>query len=402
MTTSEERKKDLSELIRLTGGTPLLVTEANWAHVASQDGIGHWKMPFKIPNGNRIVLKLEHLTKYCPTGSGYDRVYPYLLKRAEEKGFISPENTRLIECSVGNAATAFCFAARFLGYKRYTVILPQDIYPARIDQVRQLGGRILFSPSGVGPYGYINLLQELLEKKKRLRNGREFRLYPISKIRKVPQQPYRTLLDEVSQALCRLGFEDSIDAFTFGIGSGNTVSNIGRLLKDRYGPEVQVVVADFKERPFAKLLIKGLTPQIGGQWIDPDYKAATIHGVPLDKLNLDKKILSDAVLLSREDRDYALDIVNNKIGLSAGRGTATTFGATLQYARSVSNQTIFSLVFDSLAKYGTGKYNPLWDLDFAGCDQNRRPNSIWGSPRMSQKPQKKPSKVFFSSHAAPV
>lgn len=381
MLSPDERKNRLCELIQYMGRTPLLVMEDHWAHLVSEDGIYHWKIPCKIPNRNRIVLKLEHLTRYCPTGSGYDRVYPFLINRAEEKRFIDPQSTRLIECSVGNAGAAFCFAARFLGYKRYVVILPSDIYRARVDQIRQLGGRILFSPSGIGPYGYINTLQDILTRKKRIREDSVFRMYPISKIRKVPQKPYRNLLKEVTEGLVRLGLEDRIDAFAFGIGSGNTISNIGTLLKDRYGSHLRVVVADFKERPFAKLLLENLEPPIGGEWIDPKYMACTIHGVPVSKLNLDVKVLTDVIMLSRSDRDFALNFINNKIGLCAGRGTATTFGCTFEYSRSVYEKTIFSLVFDSIAKYGLSHYTPLWDLRFVKSGPNNYLKPIWGSPR---------------------
>lgn len=377
----ENNERELAALIRFSCNTPTLVAEDNWAHIVSQDGIYHWKTGGKIPNHNRIVLKLEHLTKYCPTGSGYDRVYPFLLKRAEERGFICPQSTRLIECSVGNAGAAFCFTARFLGYKRYIVILPQDIYPARIDQIRQLGGKILFSPPKIGPYGYIKMLQKILERKKQIRKDGAFRLYPISKIRKVPQEPYQNILGEVAEGLNKLGMEDRIDAFAFGIGAGNTISNIGRLLKKRYGSHLKVIAADFKERPFAKLLLEKLKPEVGGDWIDPEYIACTIHGVPISKLNLDVSVLSDAILLSRSDRDFALDFVNNKIGLFAGRGTATTFGCTLAHAHRVKNQTIFSIVFDSVAKYGIAKYIPLWDLNFKKCTRHYKPEPIWGYPK---------------------
>lgn len=372
---------DLATLISFSCNTPTLVAEDNWAHIVSQHGICHWKIAGKIPNHNRIVLKLEHLTRYCPTGSGYDRVYPFLLKRAEEKGFICPQSTRLIECSVGNAGAAFCFAARFLGYKRYTVILPQDIYPARIDQIRQLGGKILFSPPRIGPYGYIKMLQNILERKKQIKKDGIFRLYPVSKIRKVPQEPYQNLLGEVAEGLNKLGMEDRIDAFAFGIGAGNTISNIGKLLKERYGPHLKVIAADFKERPFAQLLLEKLEPQVGGDWIDPEYIACTIHGVPLKKLNLDVQVISEAVLLSRTNRDDALSFVNDKMGLAAGRGTATTFGAVLAYAHSVKQQTIFSIVFDSLAKYSTVPYIPLWDLNFEKSNQYCKPKQIWGYPK---------------------
>lgn len=65
-----------------------------------------------VPHGNRILLKLEHLAETSPTGSFYERVYPWLFLRAEADGFIHPDRTPLVEASVGNAGTAFAYRNR--------------------------------------------------------------------------------------------------------------------------------------------------------------------------------------------------------------------------------------------------------------------------------------------------
>src|SRR5688572_25094453 len=63
----------------------------------------------EVPNGNKIFAKEEYQN---PTGSHYDRVYPYLLYEAEKRGVISPSTTTIVENSSGNAGASAAWACR--------------------------------------------------------------------------------------------------------------------------------------------------------------------------------------------------------------------------------------------------------------------------------------------------
>lgn len=349
-----DRRAAFSRLLNRSP-TPLVVLTNDRVRLIGLDAGVNSSIPvdMPIPNGNRILLKLEHLGAYCSTGSFYDRLYPWLFLRAELAGFIHPARTRLIECSVGNAGAAFASVARVLGYKNPLVLLPADIYPSRVRQIKELDAEVVFSPSCVGPIGYIKLLEEMLADDWR-NHGRPKKggssLFPISKIRKVPNEPYAEFLAEVLHQLTRNGLAPRIDTFVFGVGSGNTISQVGFALK-RVNQAARVICCEHQEYPFVERLLNGRYPDDIDDWPEPDWPASTIHGVPLKKLNLKLDVIDDVVSLPRQTREEGWFLANNILGLSAGRPTGLAVAAALEIANRVEHQTILTLVFDNLGKY---------------------------------------------------
>ncbi len=312
-----------------------------------------------VPNDNRILMKLEHLAETSPTGSFYDRVYPWLFLRAEAQGFIHPDRTPIIEASVGNAGAAFAYVARELGYRRPVVLLPEDIYGARKQQIIDLGADVRYSPPRVGPIGYIRMLEQMLADDWR-RHGRPRRggksLYAISKIRKVPSLPYAQFVHEASLQLRALSaVTDSceiprVGAFVFGVGSGGTVSEVGRAVKRR-NHKVKVIVCEHTERPFIERYKKGSVPSSIPDWPEPNWPATTIHGVPLDKMRLCLDLIDDVILVPPDIRALGRSLLNGQLGLSAGRPSGGVLAAAIQIASRFENQDVLTMVFDHAAKY---------------------------------------------------
>lgn len=313
------------------------------------DGIRRAPSSLTIPNANRIVLKLEHLHRYNPTGSLYDRLYPVLLEFYTRSGVIVPGRTPLIECSVGNAGAAFAWACREAGFTDYRLILPADIYAPRVDIARALGAHVLFSPPEIGPWGYVQMIENLAFRRVKDGPPRVSRLLPISKIKNIPEAPYTQLVDEALGALSVFG-KPRIDHFVFGIGAGNTISLVGRSVKRRCRGSL-VHCAEFKERAFASILRSGQRPPLGGCWVDPAYIAGTIHGVPLEKLNLDLSVIDTVRGYAHEERDAALVMLNDVLGIEAGRSSALIWAGVWNLATRVRGQTIMSIIFDGMSKY---------------------------------------------------
>jgi cysteine synthase len=353
--------------------SPLVVITNNRFQLLYGDMSVSRPVSLPIAHGNRIAIKLEHLQETSPTGSFYDRLYPWLFFRAESRGFIHPARTHLIECSVGNAGAAFAGTAQSLGYRNPIVIMPADIYPARTEQVRGFGAEVLFSPTNIGPSGYIQLLEEMLAEDWR-RHGRPTKrnssLYPISKIRKVLNRPYADFVDEVLVQLGKLDLTQQVDSFVFGVGAGNAVSEVGLAVR-RANRAAKVIVCEHQDRPFVERLRKGQVPDPIDHWPEPDWPATTIHGVPLEKLNLNLALIDDVVLLSRREREDGWHIANDILGLFAGRPTGMMIAAALRVAQRVENQTILTLVFDHLAKYGE-KYSQAVFSNLPAASNSRR------------------------------
>lgn len=370
---SPARKRQIVDLIKATLNTPTVVLTDRRLTYCSPAGVHQRGIPLRIPHANRIILKCEHLSAYSPTGSMYDRLYPWLFLRAEELGTVSPETTDLIECSIGNAGAAFAHVAHQLGYPTPTVILPADIYDARIDQITSIPGTdIRFSPEKIGPLGYVRLLEDLLRERRsrtaRRATGR--RLHPISKIRKIPIEPYAIFVREAQATLAYLGYPTRIDSLVFGVGAGNTVSKVGACLKSQT-PAGKIVVVEHAETPFLALTQRGITPPVGTSWSEPDYPATAIHGIPLDKLALDLHVIDRVLLTTREQRDEGWRIANDMLQLKAGRPTGYFLWGALRVAEETENSNILVPIFDSVAKYSWSEWSPIHSFDLALPSRSR-------------------------------
>lgn len=364
---SEEQEVRYSRLIEKRQATPLAVIEGNVFTLCRDGRCWSWAIPWKFPNGNRLILKLEHLSKYNPSGSLYDRLYPYLFRQWEERGFIRPgENgTPVIECSAGNAGAAFCHTAAKLGYRNHTILVPRDIYPARIEQVASFGGNVKLSPSGMGELGYIRMIEELLSKdsKGKGRLGRDLsRMFPVTNTIRIPNEPYANLVREVKHTLELTQFPKRIDAFVFGIGAGNTISQVSLALRAMQNAPVDVQVVEFKECPFVADLLVGRRPPTIGGWPSGDM-GGTIFGVPLEKLNLRLEVINGVLPLSPQEREEGRALASEALGLCSGRPTGMVVFGALKLARKVHNKQILGIVFDSIAKYEE-HYDAVMDVDF--------------------------------------
>lgn len=364
------RQRLYQAIVRERRPTPLLSIEGSDARALVDDRIFSWRLPWRVPRGQRLLLKLEHLTDYNPSGSLYDRVYPYLFHDFERRGLIAPgaSGTPVIECSAGNAAAAFCNTAVVLGFLDHSVILPADIYPARLAQASSYGGKVLVSPPGEGEWGYIQMLERLIREdaigKGRIGRDRT-RSVPVTNAHHVPDAPYERLLQEVRTQLRQLHLPDVIDTFLFGVGSGNTVSHLGRLIRKSQDRPVEVVVVEFAECPFVARLQRGEPVPSAGGWPAGDM-GGTIYGVPAEKLALDLRVIDRVVSLTESERVEGRAIVNDGLRLYAGRPTGMFPVALAKLSAGYNSGTtqLLSIVFDSVAKYATS-YDPVCNLQWA-------------------------------------
>lgn len=345
----------------------MAVLEGNLFTLCRQNSITQWQVPWFFPNGNRLILKLEHLSDYNPTGSMYDRLYPYLFRQWESGGFIVPGkgNTPVIECSAGNAGAAFCHTAVKLGYRNHNILIPKDIYPSRIEQVGFFGGNVHLSPANQGELGYMGMIESILQDdaKGKGRIGRDLtRMIPVTNTIRVPNAPYAKLVSEVQDALMSMGLPQKIDTFLFGIGAGNTISQVSLALRSMQKGPLDVQVVEFKECPYVAAIRAGKKPPANGGWPSSDM-AGTIFGVPIEKLNLRLEVIDGVLPLTSQEREEGRALANGAIGLCAGRPTGMVIMGALKQARKVHNKQILSIVFDSIAKY-EDYYDAVMDVDF--------------------------------------
>lgn len=297
-----------------------------------------------IPNGNKIFAKEEYLN---PTGSIFDRIYPHLFKIAEEEGKIIPSITPVIEASTGNAGASFAWCARELGYLDCSVIIHEDAPEARIKQIESYGAKIILSPRGQYTKGYVQKLEEILREDKRIKGGRigenPHRLYCVTKVNPRAREPYEKLVFEVKTKLSK------VDYFIGAVGSGTSISGIGKYLK-MVNPTVKVIAVDPTENPSTySLKYEGRVLEY--EEMPHNVFGGATFGLSLDKLNLDLDLIDEVKLVSKQDREKAFRLLSKFESKEVGRTSCCVFTIARRLAEEVRNKNILICFYDLSWKY---------------------------------------------------
>lgn len=297
-----------------------------------------------IPHGNRVFAKEEWQQ---PTGSCFDRIYPYLFRVAESMGLIVPGLTPVIETSTGNAGASFAWCARELGYTDVTVVIHADAPGARIEQIESLGAKVLLSPAGQYSKGCVKKLAEVLHLDKARKGGRIGsnleRLYCVTKTNALASNVFNRFVDEaIQQAGC-------FDYFLGAVGSGTSITGIGKFLKLR-NPGAQVIAVDPEESPTTHAL-KWSGSVLDFDRMPHDVWGAGTFGLTRAQLNLDLSVIDDVYIVSAKDRSLAKGILETTENRCVGRTSCSTFWAAKRLAEKVYNKSILICFYDLEWKY---------------------------------------------------
>lgn len=304
-----------------------------------------------IPNGNRVFAKLEFKN---PTGSHHMRIYPLLFRIAEHKGFIKPNITPVIEASIGNAGAAFAYSANKLGFnypQKPTVIIPKDASKSRIQSLSELDANIIYSPAGLYSKGYVKLLTNILAKDKKVKGGKigenPNRLVAITKIVPESRLAYHQLAKELLSSLSNQNITQ-IDYFFGAVGSGSSISGIGKSLKNA-NSNIKIIAVEPEEVPNAKNILEtgkpldfNLNPQ--------EVQGVATFGVPINKLNIDFTVIDEYTTFSKATWTNTLQKVRMQEKVEIGASSAAVLGKILDYATKVKDKVFTLCIYDEYWK----------------------------------------------------
>ena len=242
--------------------------------------------------GARLLAKLEYLN---PAGSAKDRVALAMIDDAEEKGLLKPDGT-VIEPTSGNTGIGLCAAAAARGY-RAIIVMPDTMSAERQMLMRAYGAKLVLTPGALGMKGAIEKAEEL---------NREIEGSIVAGQFANPANPkahFETTGPEI--------WEDTggeVDVFVAGIGTGGTVTGVGRFLK-RKNQAIKIVGVEPEDSP---LLTKGVSGAHGLQGIGANFVPEI----------LDRGVIDEILTVSTEDA-YAVgrEIPQTEgflIGISSG------------------------------------------------------------------------------------
>jgi cysteine synthase len=193
--------------------------------------------------GAEICAKLEARN---PAGSVKDRPALSMVLAAEADGRIGPGAT-LVEATSGNTGISLAMIAAVRGY-RCVIVMPEDMSQSRQHILRSYGAEVLLTAAQEGMAGAVDEAERIVGETEGAFMPRQFD-NPAN-----PEVHARTTAEEIWRAT---GGE--VDAFVAGVGTGGTVTGVGRVLKERR-PGVRIVAVE----PKASAVLSGGKPGLHG------------------------------------------------------------------------------------------------------------------------------------------
>ena len=290
--------------------------------------------------GNTPLLQYnnEACTIFCkiegknPGGSVKDRVALYMIEEAEKQGLLTP-GTQIIEATSGNTGIGLCAIAAAKGYPM-TIVMPDTMSMERRLLMAAYGAKVVLSPGKDGMSGAIALSEKLAAEAEKAFIPGQF-TNPAN-----PKAHYETTGPEIWQDT-----DGKVDIFVAGIGTGGTITGVGRYLKEQ-NPHIQVVGV---EPAKSAVLSGGEKGSHGIQGIGAGFIPEVLNRSILDEV----MPVSDEAAMETA-RNYA-----KSQGVLVGISSGAALWAALELAKRPENagKTIVTLLPDSGERYlSTGLY----------------------------------------------
>jgi cystathionine beta-synthase len=291
----------------------------------------------------QLFLKLESVQ---PGNSIKDRIAVSMIDRAEQDGTLKPGG-HIVEGTAGNTGIALALIAKQKGYD-VTVVVPDKMSAGKISHLRAMGARVLITRSDVEkghPDYYQDMAQRIAEETPNSIFINQFGNEAN------PEAHYTTTGPEIWEQM-----EHQVDAFVAGVGSGGTMTGVGRFLREK-NPDVELILAD----PEGSIL----TPLVNeGQHVQPGSWLAEGIGEDFVPSILELDLITKGYSIPDGEAFHAARELLLTEGLMGGSSTGTLLATALRYCREQTQpKRVVTFVCDHGAKYTDKMYNDFWMID---------------------------------------
>ena len=288
----------------------------------------------------RLFLKLESAN---PSGSLKDRPARTMIEAAEADGKLRAGGT-IVEATAGNTGLGLALVGARKGY-RTLLVVPDKMAREKVLHAKAMGAEVITTRSDVGK-GHPDYYQDLAAAIAARTPGAFF----INQFAN-PANPLAHETTTGPEILHQM--EGSVDAVVVGVGSGGTLTGIGRFMRSS-SPATQMILADPAGSVLAPLVETG-TMSEAGSW--------AVEGIGEDFVppNADLALVRRAYAIpDAESFAMARELLLRE-GVLAGSSSGTLLAAALRYCRSQNApRRVVSLVCDSGAKYLSKVFNPAF------------------------------------------
>ena len=298
-------KTSVSQLI---GGTPLL----ELCSIEKKDGLSV-----------RLLAKIEGMN---PAGSAKDRVGLAMIEDAERRGLLQSGST-IIEPTSGNTGIGLCCVAASRGYN-CIIVMPDSMSVERQKLMTAFGAKLVLTPGKDGMAGAIAKAEQLKAEIPGSIIAGQF-VNPAN-----PDAHYRTTGPEIWADT-----GGNVDVFVAGIGTGGTITGVGRYLKEK-NPNVKIVGMEPADSP---LITAGKAGPHGIQGIGANFVPEI----------LDLNVVDEVVTCPLEGAYECGRRLGREEGILAGISSGGALWAALEVAKrpEYTGKTIVVLLPDSGERY---------------------------------------------------
>jgi cystathionine beta-synthase len=289
------------------------------------------------PTRVRILAKLEY---FNPGGSVKDRIGISMVERAEREGKLKPGMT-IVEPTSGNTGVGLALVCLLKGYKLVCTI-PDKQSREKIDLLKAYGAEVIVCPTAVepeDPRSYYSVARQIAQE----RNGFLPNQYENPGN---PEAHYRTTGPEIWEQT-----QGELNAFVCGVGTGGTISGIGRYLKEK-NPNVTIVGVD----PEGSMIYSEFYSQ------PHDVHPYLIEGIGEDIIpkTLDLKIIDEIIRVKDKESYLMARELLRREGLFVGSSGGSAVLGALRYAEKMKEGTLVVLLPDSGRNYVGKLFSDSW------------------------------------------
>lgn len=272
-----------------------------------------------IQSENNIFLKLE---KYNIGGSIKDRAVLGMIEDLMESGDIKKGDT-IVEATSGNTGIALSMIGKLKGLK-IIIVMPSSMSKERRDLMKAYGADIILTGEG-GMQASMDKASELISSNGSYKSLKQF------ENKSNPKKHYATTAIEI--------YEDikNIDIFVCGIGTGGTISGVGKYLKE-LNKDIKIIGVEPESSP---LISKGHSGPHKIQGIGANF-------IPK---NLDMSIVDEIVTVKDEDAINTIKLLGVKEGILVGISSGANVYASMEIAKKFKGKNIVTISPDGIEKY---------------------------------------------------